>query len=88
MKRSIALTMLLALAISGTAAAHASKKKHSHPGAGPHGGGYYGGKYHGHKQGAPKKPLLRWDGYNSPIKGMKESADKPPQTTPSQSPNP
>lgn len=89
MKRIIAVLVVLAFALTvcGTAVAHSSKKKHSHAGKAPHGGGYYDGKYHGHKQGTSQKKLLRWDGYDSPIKGMKESADKPASTTPSQSPN-
>lgn len=85
MKRLTLLLCAVAFLASGLAMAHSTKKPHKHTGAEPQGGGYYGDKYHIRKKGEPKKKLFRWDGYNSPVKGMKESAKKPPTTTPSQS---
>lgn len=88
MKKLIALLCALAFLVSGTAMAHSKKKAHRHQkqqSSEPQGGGYYDGKYHGHKKGEAKKPLLRWDGFNDPIKGMKEAQEKPPAKTPSQS---
>ncbi len=83
MKKLIAvvIVMLVAVAVAGSADAK-TKKKHSNE---VQGGGYHGGEYHLRKQGDAKKPLLHWDGYNGPIKGMKESAHKPPAKYPSQS---
>lgn len=85
MKKIIATFCAVGILASSLAMAHTTKKPHRHAGAEPQGGGYYGDKYHIRKKGEPKKKLFRWDGYNSPIKGMKESNKKPPSTTPSQS---
>lgn len=83
MKQILVLIISLAIAIAAGSADAASKKKY--PSNDVKGGGYHGGQYHIRKAGEPKKPLLHWDGYNGPIKGMKESADKPPEKFPSQS---
>lgn len=83
MKKSILIVMAMLILDGVPGVANARR------GAGdqPHGGGYYGDKYHIRKQGTPRKKLFRWDGYNSPIKGMKEAQKKPPSKYPSQSPD-
>lgn len=85
MKKIITLLCAAIIMAGGMAVAHDTGKPHSHPGDEPQGGGYYDGKYHIQKKGTPKKKLLRWDGFNDPIKEMKEDAKKPPSKLPSQS---
>lgn len=87
MKYILPLFIALALVIGQIPAdAGTSKKtKKSTSSSEVQGGGYYDGKYHGYKKGEAKKPLLRWDGFDDPIKGMKEAQKKPPAKTPSQS---
>jgi hypothetical protein len=85
MKKIIAFFCAASILASGAAFAHTTKKPHQHSGTEPQGGGYYGDKYHIRKKGEPKKKLLRWDGFDNPIKGMKDAQKKPPRKLPSQS---
>lgn len=91
MKRLLLLLVSLAFLIGQWPAEARTAKHHarrsSTSASDVKGGGYHGGNYHLRKAGEPKKPLLRWEGYHGPIKGMKESAKKPPAKYPSQSPN-
>lgn len=87
MKTILPLFVALALLIGQfPAEAKSTKQPKKNTGSSEvQGGGYYDGKYHGYKKGEAKKPLLRWDGFDDPIKGMKEAQKKPPTKTPSQS---
>lgn len=85
MKKTITLLCAMVFLASGAAMAHKTKKPHQHSGTEPQGGGYYDDKYHIRKKGEAKKPLLRWDGVDNPIKGMKDAQKKPPAKYPSQS---
>lgn len=88
MKYVLPLCIALALVIGqfSVDAKTSKKTKKSTSSSEVQGGGYYDGKYHGYKKGEAKKPLLRWDGFDDPVKGMKDAQKKPPAKTPSQSP--